>query len=131
MRVPELDLIELIWHLIAYASHLQEIIMWNENVNKNILDLYKNAIEDRRAYMRLLKAKTDKPELWCAVKHAIATWQYATEVYQATDMNDDSEEFDLLVNSTSNLASVLSMYLWVEYTECLRCLNDKLKDLNS
>jgi hypothetical protein len=132
-----LDQVELIGNQIALWSHLQELIFSIENDIKykdgdteqekmkiiQLKSLLKWSTDDRRFAMRNLW-EWDK-NYWCALKHAIAMYQFSTEVYQATEAEGDLE---IQKSSYSKMIMILSLYLWLdEVVLCGRCLSDKLK----
>ena len=63
------------------------------------------------------------PEYWCAFKHAVKAWTMDCEVYEAT-LNEES--FENMVESSNALASMISLFLGMEFETCARCLYDKL-----
>ena len=63
------------------------------------------------------------PEYWCAFKHAVKAWTMDCEVYEATL---DEESFENMVESSNVLASMISLFLGMEFETCARCLYDKL-----
>ena len=122
-RQPIIDIIELIANLIASASHLQEMIENEEDLD--IRDEYTNQlyelIDIRREVMKQIECKDNK---WrCSLKHAIAQWNYALEIYYAerTKQNED-----IVSALTKYMYTVISRYMGVEIVDCSRCLIDAL-----
>ena len=73
-RQPVIDIIELISNLIASASHLQELIEIEDDLDKKDelwLELYE-LIDIRRAIMKEIECKDKR--YWCSLKHAISQW---------------------------------------------------------
>lgn len=131
-----LDQIELIGNQIALVSHLQELVFSIENDIKYnttsedkdkqeitmILNIIKSTTTQRRIAMKQL-GDGDK-NYRCALKHCIATYQFSTEVFQATN---NPVDWTILKESYENMIIVLSKYLGLEEVVlCWRCLSDKL-----
>jgi hypothetical protein len=85
-------------------------------------------VDTRRVIMDQLPKWDTK--VWCNVKHAIAQWWFALEIYYA-------ERTDFWKEVTTSLSQymykIISEYLGMEITDCGRCLNDQISDwvLNS
>lgn len=122
-RQPIIDIIELIANLIASASHLQELIESEEDLNKKdeyIEQLYE-LIDIRREVMKQIECKDNT---WrCSLKHAIAQRWYVVEIYY-TERTHEREE--LLSVLTKYMYKTISRYMWVEISDCSRCLADAL-----
>jgi hypothetical protein len=116
-RSRVLDLVELIWNQIALTSHLQEQYDTDNDPLTSIL--LKNSIDIRRDAMSKLECVNS--EYRCALKHAIASREYALECSYA---NDSNKELSTLC--TEQMYAILSKFLWEEITFCWRCLSDKL-----
>lgn len=122
-RQPIIDIIELIANLIASASHLQEMIENEEDLD--IKDEYTNQlyelIDIRREVMKQIECKNNT---WrCSLKHAIAQWNYALEIYYA-DRNKQNE--DIVSALTKYMYTIISRYMGVDVVDCSRCLADSL-----
>lgn len=122
-RQPIIDMIELIANLIASASHLQEMIENEEDLDKK--DEYTNQlyelIDIRREVMKQIECKDNT---WrCSLKHSIAQWNYALEIYYA-DRNKNNE--DIVSALTKYMYTVISRYMWVEISDCSRCIMDAI-----
>lgn len=126
-RQPIIDIIELIANLIASASHLQEMIENEEDFDKR--DEYTNQlyelIDIRREVMKQIECKDNT---WrCSLKHSIAQWNYALEVYYA-DRNKNNE--DIVSALTKYMYTVISRYMGVDVVNCSRCLEDQILSSN-
>lgn len=128
-RVPLWDIVELIANLIASVSHLQELV-GGENETQDNKDRYNEMILElvdiRRAVMDQLPKWDTK--LRCNIKHAIAQRGYALEIYYAERTDFWKEVVDWL---SKYMYKILSEYLGMEITDCWRCLNDMIKDLDT
>lgn len=122
-----LDNIELIGNAIASCSHYQELLNSN-NVAFEKKAMYEYLLEQniklRRDCMSLIE-KVDE-NLWCALKHAIGQWQYATELYYADIDNAILKEIQQ--RASDIMYETLSQYMGMEMTTCGRCLNDQLTE---
>jgi len=96
-----------------------------ERLRDGYLKLIKMSLETRRSKMAYLKdnAVIYNKMMWCPLKHAIESYMETMEVWQAT-MSDES--YKHMMESTSILSGVLSMFLGVELEVCARCLADSL-----
>lgn len=78
--------------------------------------------------------QTDK-NLRCAMKHALASAQYAEEVYYAHISEESTDFYSMIVTRTyEQLIAIASLFLGLqEIVPCWRCLVDKLseKHINS
>lgn len=120
-RAYLVDLIHSIGEKTALADHLEEKLENNpelEEILKKILDL-------RRKQMNqlLTNGENPNPEYWCAFKHAIKAWTMDCEVYEA---KLDKESLENMIESSNILASMISLFLGMEFETCARCLYDKL-----
>ena len=62
--------------------------------------------------------------MWCAAKHAISSYQFATEVWYA-DMNCNTKR-DLCHQAYVTMLAILSRFFGLDSIEkCGRCLSDK------
>lgn len=144
-RWAAVELLELIANLIASVSHHYEIYMslqsdiWHseqftqEQINQmaeesswhynKIIEL----LEERRKAMRALKdmAKEYDDNMWCLMKHSIANYQFAQELWY-TDMSN-IDYMELAEHASKYMYECASKYLWTELVTCGRCLMDELK----
>lgn len=120
-RAYLVDLIHSIGEKTALADHLEEKVDkddFDEKLIQRILDL-------RRKQMNQLLSLGEKPnpEYWCAFKHSVKAWVMDCEVYEAT-MTEESKQN--MIESSNILASMISLFLGMEFEDCARCLYDKL-----
>lgn len=125
-----LDLVEYISNQIAITSHLQELLndKYSEEDSEWIHDLQElinNSINDRRKAMKKMLELFDWDKQYrCLVKHAIASWGYATEVMYA---DKDADYVILQHNSYEQMMKILSKFLKAPaMVTCWRCLQDIL-----
>lgn len=132
------DAIEVIANEIAFASHCYELISNIDNDIKysgdkskltELIDIQLLLIESikvRRLYMNKLKDECQwNMDYRCMVKHAIASWWFSIEVYQA---NEDPFYMDMIIRESEKLSRVLSKFTGIAMTDCLRCLQDSLQE---
>lgn len=120
-RAYLVDLIHSIGEKTALADHLEEKL----EENPDLEELLKKVLELRRKQMNQLLAdgENPNPEYWCAFKHAVKAWTMDCEVYEA---KLDEESLKNMVESSNVLASMISLFLGMEFENCARCLYDKL-----
>ena len=136
------DLVEAIFHEIAFQSHCNENLhdtmndiestsdIWeltklNENAEE-INWLLNDSIQLRRDLMNKLKEQyVTNMNYWCALKHSIASWWYINECFQT-----DTSYARLLKRETDKMISTLAKFLWIDITNCMRCLWDSLLNYN-
>lgn len=122
-RQPIMDMIELISNLIASASHLQELIDWEEDLDRKdeLQQQLYNLVDMRRAIMKEIQCKDNK--YWCSLKHAIAQRWFAIEVLYAERNIFRQEVVDWL---TKFMYQTISAYMWLDIVDCGRCLADRM-----
>lgn len=120
-RAYLVDLIHSIGEKTALADHLEEKL----EENPDLEELLKKVLELRRKQMNQLLAdgENPNPEYWCAFKHAVKAWTMDCEVYEA---KLDEESLKNMIESSNVLASMISLFLGMEFENCARCLYDKL-----
>lgn len=118
-RAYIVDLIHSIGEKTALVDHLEEKID-----NPEALDLVKKVSTLRRQQMNQLLSLGEKPDptYWCAFKHSIKAWVMDCEVYEATGTEESLKN---MVESSNILASVISLFLGMEFEDCARCLYDR------
>lgn len=126
-----LDAIELLANQIAMVSHLHEMISERRLEDKDTEELEESLeryISSRRSLMgNLYKKFPGDKDYRCMFKHAIASYQYATELLEA----DYSEENYLLREDMYwEMVWIASKFFGVEPTPCWRCLSDELLSKN-
>lgn len=150
-RWPHLDVVELIANLIASYSHLFELYN-SENVELDKYVEYPSVMDDEQAHslqegiikkeeliekvyslrklaMSVLKDLSPEynKKIHCLLKHAIASYEYAQELWDTDRTNLKYQE--LALDCTQYMYFILSMYMWVEPSLCWRCLQDALEDI--
>lgn len=137
-----IDAINFIQEQIALASHCQELIHYyeskiNETTDREVQQLHllnrwiqqqilDSAMQARRTMMKVIQEKYKGNHLYrCQLKHAIAAYQFATEVMYA---NVDCWEFTRMQSMAyENMIGVLSLFTnQEEFVTCWRCLDDML-----
>ena len=123
-RAYLVDLIHSISEKTALVDHLEEKLDKNEP-NKELEGLIKRILDLRRSQMNQLLecGQNPNPEYWCAFKHAVTMFKQDTEVYEAT-FSDESRKN--MIKSADILASMISLFLGMEFETCARCLYDKM-----
>lgn len=145
-RTPVMDVIELVANLIASYSHLFELYNDNEVYIKWMQEFWWEEFEKKLEEMPFLEKYIDKvyslrkaamsiikdlsPEYnykaHCLLKHAIASYQYASELW---DTDRDNSKYQALVfDCAQYMYAMLSLYMWVDTATCWRCLLDALWD---
>ena len=76
----------------------------------------------RREYMASLNINN---KYWCPIKHICRAVEHATEIYSATGETADYEHLREIWTVFTSLASKA---LGIGYTDCLRCLEDRLQE---
>jgi hypothetical protein len=127
-----IDSIEYIWQLLAYCSHLQELVdsYWeNDEITiedyQFAIEWIKSATVDRRQMMqKIMDDYKGNNKLWCAVKHSIFAYTLATELLYA-DMNNTT--FRQNQKSASiRMYSTISAFIGADIVSCWRCLSEQL-----
>lgn len=120
-RAYLVDLIHSIGEKTALVDHLEEKI----DNNPELQDLIEKILVLRRKQMNQLLSlgENPNPEYWCAFKHAVKAWVMDCEVYEAT-LTEESKQN--MIESSNILASMVSLFLGMEFEDCARCLYDKL-----
>lgn len=114
------DLVHKIGEECALCDHLAEKL--DEPQSKQ---LYCATLELRRKDMLLLANSVKDPnfEHWCEFKHAVKAFTLAMECYDANPTEDMLKSVEA---SENILASAMSLFLGLEFSDCARCLYDKL-----
>ena len=120
-RAYLVDLIHSIGEKTALVDHLEEKI----DNNPELQYLAEKILVLRRKQMNQLLSlgENPNPEYWCAFKHAVKSWVMDCEVYEAT-LTEESKQN--MIESSNILASMISLFLGMEFEDCARCLYDKL-----
>ena len=142
-RSSVFDLVEAIFHEIAFQSHCNENIhnrmgdikATNDDkeirrLNSEIIELsylLNESIQIRRDMMNKLKEQYGwNMEFWCTLKHAIASRWYINECFQS-----DTLYAMLLKRETDKMVSILAKFLKMDITNCMRCLWDSILNNNT
>ncbi len=142
-RPDILDTIELIANQIAICSHFQELInvgrvdIEHEEEAAKATEMYEktqkieillfHAVELRRKLMSQLEQEVAVDhKMWCAVKHAIASYQYATEVMYAHNGKVKYEKNQQ--EAYEQMIQVLSLWTGQEMVTCGRCWLDNMTE---
>lgn len=145
-RWPTIDVVEMIANLIAMYSHLFELYNENEVYIKNMQEFWWEEFEEKLDEMPFLEECIDKvyklrktamnvlkdlsPEYnyryWCLLKHSIASYQYASELWD-TDRTNTTYQ-NLLLDCTQLMYRMLSWYMWVDQATCWRCIADSIEE---
>lgn len=127
-----IDWVEYIGQLLAYCSHLQELIDWywqNDDITQEdyifAVENLSDAIQDRRDLMQAIKDLYNGNEkIWCALKHSIFAYTLATEILYS-DMNNP-QFIKLQRQSAYRMYKTLSKFIGIEVVSCGRCLSEQL-----
>lgn len=127
-----IDAIELIANDIALASHYQELInsRWDyqlsEKQSETVWLVLQSSIQRRRNLMSLIEKEFPKwdKKFWCALKHSIGIYIYATELLYANPLSLKFKEIQQ--NAYEDMIIVLSLFTWKEINVCGRCLLDNI-----
>lgn len=133
-----LDALESIANLVALSSHYKELIQdltqtHELSGDETVLDkieqiksLLSESVALRRDMMSQLeeefKAQKDQ---WCAVKHVLASYITAWEVYDATK---DPKWAQIALRATDLMSKEVGLWLGIdgELESCMRCMADRL-----
>lgn len=145
-RGPELDIVELIANLIASYSHLFELYNANASDIDHYEELWQDELDEKLEENKFLEEQIDKVyrmrksamgilkdlspdynyQAHCLLKHAIASYQYASELW---DTNRECGKYqDLVLDCAQYMYTMLSFYMWVDIATCWRCLKDSLEE---
>jgi len=141
-----LDAVNLMAENIALASHYQELLnVYRFDVDnaadelqilelntkiENINTLLSSCIKIRRDIMSEIdrQFQWDK-QIWCAFKHSVWSYQYATECLYANQ--ESLFRKDMQQKCYEDMVSVLWLFCGLkELIACSRCLEDQLLDSN-
>lgn len=130
-----IDWVQMIGSCVAMCSHLQEVVnsYWtNPDITledvEMCVDQVKSYVKIRRDLMDMIRKEYDwDMHYWCALKHSIEAWQYATEILYANP--DDIELVSMQQKASDNMYTILSRFIKQDITTCGRCLNETLSDI--
>ena len=141
-----LDAVALLQEEVAKVNHLQELIMdtikWMEWAVKDNIDatpwikdyellqwLLKESLAIRRNVTNMLFNSVDTGDhrYWCLFKHALSSYQFATECWYANI--EDRDRPVVCKDLYQQLVTVMSLFFWLDEVEtCGRCLADKIEE---
>lgn len=81
-----------------------------------------NLVRVRREYMASLNISN---KYWCPIKHICRAVEHATEIYSATG---DVADYNRMREVWAVFTNLVSKALGIGYTDCLRCLEDRLQE---
>lgn len=115
------DEIHSIGEKTALCDHLEEVIEEEPQVE----EVLKKTLELRRKQMQDVADKSEKsnPRFWCAFKHAAKAFTLDSEVYEAT-LSEEAKSN--MIESGDILASLMSLFLGMDFEVCARCVYDRL-----
>lgn len=120
-RAWAIDEIHSIGEKTALCDHLEELIDDYPDVG----EVLQNVLNLRRKQMQHIADQNENsnPKFWCAFKHAVKAFTLDSEVYEAT-LDDVAKQN--MVESGDILASLISLFLGMDFETCARCVYDRL-----
>ena len=120
-RAWVVDEIHSIGEKTALCDHLEELIDDCPDVG----EVLQNVLNLRRKQMQHITDQNENsnPKFWCAFKHAVKAFTLDSEVYEAT-LDDASKQN--MIESGDILASLISLFLGMDFETCARCVYDRL-----
>lgn len=120
-RAWMVDEIHSVGEKTALADHLEEVI----DEFPEAQDVLQRLLKLRRKQMQHLADQTENsnPKFWCAFKHAVKAFTLDSEVYEAVM---DEETKQNMIESGDILASLISLFLGMDFETCARCVYDRL-----
>lgn len=105
----------------ALCDHLEELIDDYPEVG----EVLQNVLNLRRKQMQHIADQNENsnPKFWCAFKHAVKAFTLDSEVYEAVM---DEETKQNMIESGDILASLISLFLGMDFETCARCVYDRL-----
>lgn len=105
----------------ALCDHLEELIDDYPEVG----EVLQNVLNLRRKQMQHIADQNENsnPKFWCAFKHAVKAFTLDSEVYEAVM---DEETKQNMIESSDILASLISLFLGMDFETCARCIYDRL-----
>lgn len=115
------DEIHSIGEKTALCDHLEELIDDYPEVG----EVLQNVLNLRRKQMQHIADQNENsnPKFWCAFKHAVKAFTLDSEVYEAVM---DEETKQNMIESGDILASLISLFLGMDFETCARCVYDRL-----
>lgn len=120
-RAWVVDEIHSIGEKTALCDHLEELI----NDYPDVGEVLQNVLNLRRKQMQHIADQNENsnPKFWCAFKHAVKAFTLDSEVYEAT-LDDVAKQN--MIESGDVLASLISLFLGMDFETCARCVYDRL-----
>lgn len=120
-RAWVVDEIHSIGEKTALCDHLEELIDDYPDVG----EVLQNVLNLRRKQMQHIADQNENsnPKFWCAFKHAVKAFTLDSEVYEAT-LDDVAKQN--MIESGDVLASLISLFLGMDFETCARCVYDRL-----
>lgn len=120
-RAWMVDEIHSIGEKTALCDHLEEVI----DEFPEAQEVLQGLLKLRRKQMQHLSDQTENsnPKFWCAFKHAVKAFTLDSEVYEAMM---DEETKQNMIESGDILASLISLFLGMDFETCARCVYDRL-----
>ena len=120
-RAWVVDEIHSIGEKTALCDHLEELIDDYPDVD----EVLQNVLNLRRKQMQHIADQNENsnPKFWCAFKHAVKAFTLDSEVYEAT-LDDVAKQN--MIESGNVLASLISLFLGMDFETCARCVYDRL-----
>lgn len=120
-RAWVVDEIHSIGEKTALCDHLEELIDDYPEVGEAL----QNVLNLRRKQMQHIADQNENsnPKFWCAFKHAVKAFTLDSEVYEAVM---DEETKQNMIESGDILASLISLFLGMDFETCARCVYDRL-----
>ena len=127
-----IDSVEYIGQLLAYSSHMQEIIDWYWESDEITIEDFQFAIWEvkisivaRREMMQvIMDTFWGNNKYWCALKHSIFAYTLSTELLYSDIKNKTFAESQKM--SAQRMYRALSKFIWTEVVTCGRCLSDQI-----
>lgn len=120
-RAWMVDEIHSVGEKTALCDHLEELIDDYPEVG----EVLQNVLNLRRKQMQHIADQNENsnPKFWCAFKHAVKAFTLDSEVYEAVM---DEETKQNMIESSDILASLISLFLGMDFETCARCIYDRL-----
>lgn len=120
-RAWVVDEIHSIGEKTALCDHLEELIDEYPEAG----EVLQNVLNLRRKQMQHIAEQNENsnPKFWCAFKHAVKSFTLDSEVYEAT-LDDTAKQN--MIESGDVLASLISLFLGMDFETCARCVYDRL-----
>lgn len=120
-RAWVVDEIHSIGEKTALCDHLEELIDDYPDVG----EVLQNVLNLRRKQMQHIAEQNENsnPKFWCSFKHAVKAFTLDSEVYEAT-LDDVAKQN--MIESGDVLASLISLFLGMDFETCARCVYDRL-----